>query len=85
MNLQEGPGSVLGLWVCVQPYTPSTLTCRVGSKEARWASCSLKALSFSSYWLGEGQARLFGLRGAVPAPPGGYLALQPRVFTSERV
>lgn len=52
----------------VQPYTPSTLTCRVGSKEARWASCSLKALSFSSYWLGEGQARLFDLRGTDACP-----------------
>lgn len=27
----------------------------MGSRVARWESCSLKALSFSSYWLGEGQ------------------------------
>lgn len=26
-------------------------TCRVGSREARWASCSLNAFSFSSCWL----------------------------------
>lgn len=59
VNLQKG--AVLSACTVgwgVQPYLPSTLTCRVGSKEARWASCSLKALSFSSYWLGRGQARL---------------------------
>lgn len=31
-------------------------TCRVGSREARWASCSLNAFSFSSCWLRQSRA-----------------------------
>lgn len=54
--------SASALWAVSSP-PHLNLTCRVGSKEAKWVSCSLKPLSFSSYWLGEGQARLRGLQG----------------------
>lgn len=55
------------LWVGFpSPAPPAAPTCRVGSRAASWESCSLKALSFSSYWLGEGQA--------ASSPRGGQLA-----------
>lgn len=60
----RGPGT---LWVGFpSPAPPAAPTCRVGSRAASWESCSLKALSFSSYWLGEGQA--------ASSPRGGQLA-----------
>lgn len=60
----RGPGT---LWVGFpSPAPPAAPTCRVGSRVASWESCSLKALSFSSYWLGEGQA--------ASSPRGGQLA-----------
>lgn len=59
-----GAGDPLGR--VPQPRTPAAPTCRVGSRVASWESCSLKALSFSSYWLGEGQA--------ASSPRGGQLA-----------
>lgn len=62
----RGPGT---LWVGFpSPAPPAAPTCRVGSRAASWESCSLKALSFSSYWLGEGQA--------ASSPRGGQLASQ---------
>lgn len=74
MNLQKRPGSVPGpggvLWAGVPGPAPSApLTCRVGSRVAKWESCSLKALSFSSYWLGEGQAASSS-KGGRPSPQG---------------
>lgn len=74
VNLWEGHRSAPGwgqgaLWARV-PSTaaPAPLTCRVGSRAASWESCSLKALSFSSYWLGEGQAASFPRGGRLTAP-----------------
>lgn len=42
-------------------------TCRVGSREARWASCSLNAFSFSSCWLQQSRRRAPAL-GELPGP-----------------
>ena len=49
------------------PCLPRGPTCRVGSREARWVSCSLNAFSFSSCWLqqnGRGTA-FVGQQGAL--------------------
>lgn len=53
------------------PVSLVPLTCSVGSRVARWESWSLKALSFSSYWLGVGGVggRQSHLPGECCSPP----------------
>lgn len=83
MNLQEGHRSVPGPEGpsgCPAP-PPAPLTCRVGSRVAKWESCSLKALSFSSYWLGEGPAASSGCPALLGASGPGHSIAPPALYT----